>query len=1039
MAVNKDEYKQNTFTGKPDNIGPLASVENDGRMSKHDKYINPADYGAIGNDAFHSLASAGYTLASAQAKWPGITITNINTQSPDWCALQYSLYLASQTRKPIRLGDFKYVIEAPITAYANGSGFDSASLFIFGEGMNNTRISTTGNIDALIIPSGVTRWTVQDMDFYDSLGDGVPVSGTAIKVGDDTASSSGGKLWRGQFRSFYNAVDLQSPYSSIDSCYFFHVKNIAVWNHNESARDGGDSNVINCIFAGNNLNGAGGIGVKVSSSGGLKLSNNKMLHMDTGILVDINEGTQTGILQIINNSIEIFRTAGIVLKDTTLTGLFSMVNIVGNEIAAYGYAPDVPVPDNSITIQNIDHVNIEGNHFVGSDNTVHHVVVDADYINIGKNTFRNGSTAITLQSGVSTGRIAAQVLNNIDTPIVDNSFSPYLIIEETFDKIVSKYSIDSAETDSTRGLSVIQSGAVPQMAHLGLFKHRGSDAKNPADISSGDYTSGVVGYGYRGGAYRRLGAMSWRAQALNASTIPSGFQFTFTDTAGAERLGFAIDERGNLYTNGADLANSATLSSGSANIVLNGSLAAAPAALADSAVMWGKELTPGKMGLSLLTEDNQSYFLGTDGTYGTGIYINGNKMPSLVSGVSGSVQLNDGNFGLTSNAELRFLSNQLRTPDLVLTDTAPTLFTNSYSTTGLRTAPTSTIFAGLSDRVPVLTAGYVAFSDGTKYTGESELFYDSSNNRLGVGTATPSSAVDVYTAAANPTLTIRDEVTSATGGGVINLRHSNASDTYASSGDVLGSLQGGSRSGGTNRNAARIRFIADENITASTAAGSIGFDTTPTGSTTPTRKMTIFSDGTIRHGANATDNMTTEADGTIVLNGAATGWLDVFFPMAPPKTTGAGNPTLITWNTPLRGYSFAVGDAHDFDPQEFPHNGKVGATGTWHVHFVSRTNVAATRGINWQLEYSIGTVNGVFAAPTTINVDVTVGANTADRTHLIADIGTFTTPAIASQICCRLTRIASAGTAPANDPVVLGVHFHYEIDTPAGSRQIWTK
>jgi hypothetical protein len=181
-----------------------------------------------------------------------------------------------------------------------------------------------------------------------------------------------------------------------------------------------------------------------------------------------------------------------------------------------------------------------------------------------------------------------------------------------------------------------------------------------------------------------------------------------------------------------------------------------------------------------------------------------------------------------------------------------------------------------------------------------------------------------------------------------------------------------------------------------------------------------------------------EADGTMKAVGDATVWKDIFFPMAPPKTTGAGNPTLVAWNTPLRGYSFAVNDTHDFDPQEFSHDGKVGSTATFHIHWISRTDVAAERTVKWQIELAQANYGDAFPAPTTESIEIAVPADTPANTHFITDITTFTTLGIASQMFVKLTRIASSGTEPADDPVVIGVHYHYELDT-MGSRQILTK
>jgi hypothetical protein len=167
-------------------------------------------------------------------------------------------------------------------------------------------------------------------------------------------------------------------------------------------------------------------------------------------------------------------------------------------------------------------------------------------------------------------------------------------------------------------------------------------------------------------------------------------------------------------------------------------------------------------------------------------------------------------------------------------------------------------------------------------------------------------------------------------------------------------------------------------------------------------------------------------------------WKDVFFPMSPPKATGAGNPTLVTWNGNLRGYAFAVTDVHDFDPQEYPHDGKQGSTATWHIHWISRTNVAAVRTVKWQLEFSQANYGGVFPGATTASIELAIPADTPALTHFITDLTSFTTMNIASQMYTRLSRIAASGTSPADDPIVIGVHYHYELDSP-GSRQILTK
>jgi hypothetical protein len=190
-----------------------------------------------------------------------------------------------------------------------------------------------------------------------------------------------------------------------------------------------------------------------------------------------------------------------------------------------------------------------------------------------------------------------------------------------------------------------------------------------------------------------------------------------------------------------------------------------------------------------------------------------------------------------------------------------------------------------------------------------------------------------------------------------------------------------------------------------------------------------------------TNFLQVESDGTIALNGNATGWVDIQFSHGLPKATGAGNPALATYLGNLRGYEYAVNDVHDFDPQEYPHFAKVGATISWHLHWLSRTNVAANRGVKWELERSYCAPDGVETIIGTNVVEITVPANTPANTHFfttivndtIADIGP------AWMLSARIKRIAAAGTAPATNPMVKALHIHVEVDTPAGSRQISTK
>ena len=168
-------------------------------------------------------------------------------------------------------------------------------------------------------------------------------------------------------------------------------------------------------------------------------------------------------------------------------------------------------------------------------------------------------------------------------------------------------------------------------------------------------------------------------------------------------------------------------------------------------------------------------------------------------------------------------------------------------------------------------------------------------------------------------------------------------------------------------------------------------------------------------------------------------WKDVFFPQGSPKATGAGNPSLVNWIGNLNGYAYSIGDGYDADPQEFPHDGRLTSTAYLHMHLISRTAVVGDK-IKMQAEYTIANIGATFPATTTISGEYTVGAGMTAPFHIFLDLGTFALPNIGALMSCRISRISKSagGTDPAVAPVVLGLHYHYQVDTP-GSRQIITK
>lgn len=180
------------------------------------------------------------------------------------------------------------------------------------------------------------------------------------------------------------------------------------------------------------------------------------------------------------------------------------------------------------------------------------------------------------------------------------------------------------------------------------------------------------------------------------------------------------------------------------------------------------------------------------------------------------------------------------------------------SCTGANTWVTS----GKSGAGTTITASdkQIIFSDGSNNpTGAATLYWDKTNSRLGVNTSTPTGSIDVYETTKTPGINLRDERTVANGGGSVTMRHSNASDTFAATGDQLGLIRFGSRSGGSNKNAADITAVAGSTHSSTNAEGYLSFWTTAASATTSLERLRIQSNGNLRFSNQSVPSTTTSA------------------------------------------------------------------------------------------------------------------------------------------------------------------------------------
>jgi hypothetical protein len=129
------------------------------------------------------------------------------------------------------------------------------------------------------------------------------------------------------------------------------------------------------------------------------------------------------------------------------------------------------------------------------------------------------------------------------------------------------------------------------------------------------------------------------------------------------------------------------------------------------------------------------------------------------------------------------------------------------------------------------------------------------------------------------------------------------------------------------------------------------------------------------------------------------------------------------------------------ESQEFVHEWKEESTCYFHIHLTTNGLDAADRFVRFEIEFEYVTPNGVWVFPATMDSgDLTIPANTPDKTMIIFSIGNFT-PAgthIGGHCIARLKRIAATGTAPTSNPWIPMLQMHIQCDS-LGSRSIASK
>ncbi len=182
---------------------------------------------------------------------------------------------------------------------------------------------------------------------------------------------------------------------------------------------------------------------------------------------------------------------------------------------------------------------------------------------------------------------------------------------------------------------------------------------------------------------------------------------------------------------------------------------------------------------------------------------------------------------------------------------------------------------------------------------------------------------------------------------------------------------------------------------------------------------------TIQEGIKATD-----------IGGSSFVWDDLSLALSAAKVPAANAPTWTSFVGNLKRYTYSVNDFQEWDT-EFQHGLKEGTDFEFHLHGVTNGLEGIDTKIKYEIEYTLANtdpsdgIGDVFPAPTIVNAEFTIPANTPDRSNHYMHIATISGAAclIDAQIDGRVRRIASAGPEPAADPFLLRVGVHYQKNT----------
>lgn len=373
----------------------------------------------------------------------------------------------------------------PLVCRINGTIVVSKALVFRGGGRFNTSV-IQGTAGAAMF----TVTTPYPVEFHDMelLSSGQQTSGACVVFASSSTTNRHSILSGMRFGFCHVGIsfDKAAYWTVSDSVFQPVVAGLQVSNSIEA--DEGDSTLKDSLI----VTTTGGYGVQWFSSGGLRIVNNKMLNVAYGVMLLPNNGIQTGLIKIHNNSIEGCTSSCVILSTTPSgsTGAIGLIEISGNELAtgvtssgAYTVAID--------SAQSLD-VNISNNNlYVLGNNSTGVALFNGQHAMVEGNIITSGGSGFTGTSGVR----------------VFSGFSNAVVGENDYESLAT----DISNANSTSRLNTVR-GATWSVMSTWTAPANGStvycsDCKGAANVP---YTAGAVCSGAGSGATARVVAGAWR-------------------------------------------------------------------------------------------------------------------------------------------------------------------------------------------------------------------------------------------------------------------------------------------------------------------------------------------------------------------------------------------------------------------------------------------------------------------------------------------------------------------------------------------------